>query len=97
MDVFLAWYVLIITGGVIVGRRFGRLASLAVMIEMDQLGLLFLGAIKTGRVDPILLIPGAGILPKIGYYSGVSAGGLVPPLVFVLVAMFVRRADTEAI
>ena len=97
MDVFLAWYVLIITGGVIVGRRFGRLASLAVMIEMDQLGLLFLGAIKTGRVDPLLLIPGAGILPKIGYYSGMSAGGLVPPLVFVLVAVFVRRANTQAI
>jgi hypothetical protein len=67
------------------------------MIEMNQLGLLFLGVIKTGRVDPMLLIPGAGILPKIGHYSGVSAGGLVPPLVFVLVAMFVRRADTEAI
>jgi len=32
MDVFLAWYVLIVTGGVIVGRRFGRPASLAVMI-----------------------------------------------------------------
>ena len=43
MDVFLAWYLLIITGGVVVGRRFGRLASLAVMIEMDQLGLLFFG------------------------------------------------------
>ena len=97
MEILLAWYILTITGGVIVGRRYGRLLSVVVMIEMNQLGLLLLVAVKIGHVDPVLLIPGAGILPKIGYYSGVSAGGLIPPLVFVLVAMFVQRADREAV
>ncbi len=73
------------------GRRYGRLTSLAVMIEMNQLGVLLLVAIKTGRDDPIMLIPGARILPKADYYSGV--GRLVDParLIFMLVAIFTRR------
>ncbi len=97
MEILLAWYILTITGGVIVGRRYGRLLSVVVMIEMNQLGLLLFVAVKIGHVDPVLLIPGAGILPEIGYYSGVSAGGLIPPLVFVLAAMLVQRADREAV
>jgi hypothetical protein len=77
--------------GGLVGRRFGRLIRLCLMIEMFQVGILIMMLIITGRFWPMALIPGVGVLPGIGLYSGVSAGGLVPPLVFVLVAMMVPK------
>ncbi len=92
------FYLSIIAVGVLVGRHFGRLVGFGFMIEMYQVGILMIVLISTGTFRPVLLIPGVGVLPGIGRFSGVSAGGLVPPLVFLLVAMLVsKRADDTAI
>ena len=85
------FYVAIAVAGVFVGRRFGRLASFGFMIEMYQVVITVIVLINTGYFRPLGLIPGVGVLPGIGRYSGVSAGGLIPPLVFLLVAVFSRR------
>ncbi|HYR83463.1 MAG TPA: hypothetical protein VE422_05230 [Terriglobia bacterium] len=90
------WYLSIIVGGVFIARRFGRLVSVAFMIEIYQVGLLIFGLITTGYLWPALLIPGVGVLPGIGIYSGISAGGLIPPLLFLLVAMLVSTSQPIA-
>lgn len=68
------WYLLIITVGFMTCRSFGRLIGFAVMIEMYQLGIVMIGWIITGSLRLVALVPGVGVLPSIGRYSGVSAG-----------------------
>ena len=85
------WYSTIILVGVALARLYGRLVSFLAMIEMYQVGIFVLGWLITGQINFVLLIPGIGVLPRIGRYSGVSAGGLVPPLIFLLVAIVTPR------
>jgi hypothetical protein len=91
MGLLEVWYLYIVLIGIIIGRHFGRWISLIVMLELFQLGIVALVFANTGRVNPIGLIPGVGVLPRIGRYSGVSPGGLIPPLVFILVSIFIKR------
>lgn len=86
-----AWLILVIFVGATVGHRYGRLASFAVMIELMQITLFIMALSRTGRIEPMALVPGVGILPGIGRYSGISAGGLIFPLIFILVAMFSKK------
>ena len=65
--------------------------ALATMIELYQVGIFVIIAINQGRFVPVVLIPGVAVLPGIGFYSGVSAGGLIPPLVFILTAIMIPR------
>jgi hypothetical protein len=95
MGLLEVWYLYIILIGITVGRYFGRWVSLIVMLEMFQVGIVALSFANTGRVNPVGLIPGVGVLPRIGRYSGVSPGGLIPPLVFILVSIFIKRRQNQ--
>ena len=100
------WLILVIFVGVLISRRFGRLLSFAVMVELIQVAIVIFAAyrgITTSFAAPngspldllVFLIPGFGFLPGIGRYSGLSVGGLVLWLIligfFALVAMFSRH------
>jgi hypothetical protein len=82
--------------GMIGAFRLGRVANFCLMMAVFQL-ILFVGSfLDTGRLYPLFLLPGAGILPGIGMYSGISIGGLLFPLLFGLVAVSgVRRRIAE--
>jgi hypothetical protein len=104
-----AWLITIVFLGILAGRRYGRLASFSVMMELPQIIIVILGAYRgimagfdayTRPLDLLMfLIPGVGFLPPtiMGRYGGLSAGGLVLwvilLVIFALVAMFSRRGQ----
>jgi hypothetical protein len=101
-----AWLCLVIWFGVTAGHRYGRLASFFVMQELTQLAIVIFGVLRgivngfdayTRPLDALMmLIPGAGFLPPniMGKYGGLSAGGLIFPLIFILVALFSKKRQT---
>ena len=95
----LLFLILPISAGVIGSRRFGRIANFFLMMFVFQVGLttfvFFRAPARFQLIQLALLIPGVGILPRIGRFSGISPGGLVYPLIFALLAIVLnirRRA-----
>jgi hypothetical protein len=83
--------ILPISAGIIGSRRFALLANFFLMMVVFQAGLTaFILFRDPGRFQfeqLALLIPGVGILPGIGRFSGISPGGLIYPLIFALLAI----------
>ena len=82
--------VLPIAGGIIGGRYLGLGVNFLLMMALFNFGLTCIG-LMNGRFEPLMLIPGAGIFPHVGYLSGVSPGGLVYPPLFLLIAVLTKR------
>jgi len=78
-------YVLPVLAGIVAGKYVGRLANFCIMLAVFQLGLFILASANSGELRPRFLAPVIFIWPPI------SAGQLIPPLVFVLVALIVYR------
>jgi len=87
----LLFLILPVSAGVIGSRRFGRIANFFLMMFVFQVGLttfvLFRAPARFQLFQLVLLIPGVGILPGIGRFSGISPGGLVYPLIFAFLAI----------
>ena len=89
VEVFLL--VLPIAGGIIGSRYLGLGVNFLLMMALFNFGITCIGLIITGRFEPLLLIPGAGIFPHVGRFPGVSPGGLVYPPLFLLIAVLAKR------
>ena len=87
----LCFLVLPVIAGIIAGKRLGRFTSWLLMMFVFQALLVMFIFLNTGLFQPVVFIPGVAILPGIGRYSGVSPGGLVYPLIFILVAIRTSR------
>jgi hypothetical protein len=79
-----------IAGGIIGSRYLGILANFLVMMALFNFGLACFGLMITGKFEPLLLIPGVGIFPHVGRFSGVSPGGLIYPPLFLLISVLAR-------
>ena len=82
-------YGLPIAAGIVAGRHIGRLANFVLMVGLSLVAVMLLGIATTREFRPWLLIPGILI------WAPLSAGGLIPPLVFILVARRVPRLRSE--
>jgi hypothetical protein len=76
-----------IAGGIIGSRYLGVGLNFLLMMALFNFGLTLIGAMITGHFEPLMLIPGAGIFPHVGYFSGVSPAGLIYPPLFLLIAV----------
>lgn len=84
-----------IAGGIIGSRCLGVGLNFLLMMALFNFGLTCI-TLMNGHFEPLLLIPGAGIFPHVGYLSGVSPGGLVYPPLFLLIAVLVKRRRKQA-
>src|SRR6267378_8349941 len=80
-----------IAGGIIGSRYLGRVANFFLMMALFNFGLTCFGLMITGNFQPLMLIPGAGIFPGVGRFSGITPGGLVYPPLFLLIAIFAHK------
>ena len=85
-----------IAGGIIGSKYFGLGVNFLLMMALFNFGLTLVGLMITGRFEPLMLIPGAGIFPHVGYLSGVSPGGLVYPPLFLFIAALAKRLRKRA-
>jgi hypothetical protein len=77
--------------GIIASKYLGRLANFLLMMAVFNFALTCNLLINTGHFSPLLMIPGVGIFPHVGRFSGVSPGGLVYPPLFLLIAIVFNR------
>ena len=94
LEVFLL--IIPISGGIIGSRYLGLGVNFLLMMALFNFGLTCIGLMITGHFEPLMLIPGAGIFPHVGYLSGVSPGGLVYPPLFLLIAVLAKRLGKRA-
>jgi hypothetical protein len=87
--------VLPVAGGIIGSRYLGAIANFIVMMVLFNFGLTVTVLMNSGEFHPLLLIPGVGIFPHVGRFSGVSLGGLVYPPLFLLVAVVCKRRRSQ--
>jgi hypothetical protein len=78
-------YVLPVLAGILAGRYVGRVANFCTMLAVFQIGLFILASADSGELRPRLLIPVIFLWPPL------SPGQLIPPLLFVLVAIVLYR------
>lgn len=78
-------YAVAIAAGIVAARYVNRLVSFLLMLQVYQIGLFIMVLITNGDFRPMLLLPGIMI------WAPVSPGGLVPPLIFLLVALLAHR------
>jgi hypothetical protein len=83
-------YAVAVTAGIFASRYVNRLVNVLLMLQVYQWGMVVMIFVTNGVFRPILLVPGIFI------WAALSPAGLIPPLLFLAVAILANHRCVQA-